>query len=77
MHLTMEHLHMAELHSVLTELSCCYQVLRTYVIQLHFPKTASASCLLTNAPDRVDDRQLEGTRHPSFSGEQKVIPSAK
>ena len=34
-----------------------------------FPKTASASCLLTNAPDRVDDRQLEGTRHPSFSGE--------
>ena len=24
-----------------------------------FPKTASASCLLTNAPDRVDDRQLK------------------
>ena len=23
-----------------------------------FPKTASASCLLTHAPDRVDDRQL-------------------
>ena len=58
MHLNMEHLHMAELHSVLTVLSCCYQVRQTCVIQSHFRKQQVQADLLTSAPDRVDDTQL-------------------
>ena len=36
-----------------------------------FPKTASASCLLTSAPDRVDDTSTSGTWHPSYGKEVK------
>jgi aspartyl-tRNA synthetase len=36
-----------------------------------FPKTASASCLLTSAPDRVDDKQLAELGIQIMSGEKK------
>ena len=58
MHLNMEHLHMVELHSDLTELLCYLSGATNLRDTIAFPKTASASDLLTAAPDSVDDSQL-------------------
>ncbi len=43
----------------LDRLSCYLQVVRTLRDTIAFPKTASASCLLTNAPSPVSEAQIE------------------